>query len=127
MLSSKAPSPLPVDDVARVKEAGLWEITAFLMKRRFRFRVEGQSMLPVLKPKDLVFARPVNQLSIGDVIVLRHPFKTNVTLIKDVAFVNEKGAVYVLGTNLKESTDSRTLGWVLPEHIYGRVQSRIRP
>lgn len=127
MLSSKAPSPLSVDDVARVKETGLWEITAFLMKRRFRFRVEGQSMTPVLEPKDLVFVRPINQVSVGDVIVLRHPFKTDVTLIKYVAFVNEQGAVYVLGTNLKESTDSRTLGWIPPKLIYGRVQSRIRP
>ena len=127
MLSSKAPSPLPVDDVARVKETGLWEITAFLMKRRFRFRVEGQSMTPVLEPKDLVFVRPINQVSVGDVIVLRPPFKTDVTLIKYVAFVNEQGAVYVLGTNLKESTDSRTLGWIPPKLIYGRVQSRIRP
>ena len=127
MLPPKVPAPLPVYDVAKIKETGLWEIIALLLKRRLRFRVQGLSMLPLLEPKDLVLVSPVKQVSVGDIIVLRHPFKTDVTLIKYVAFVNDQGAVYVLGTNLKESTDSRTLGWISHKLIYGRVQSRIRP
>ena len=127
MLPPKAPSPMSIDDVAKVKDTGLWEITAFLLNCRTRFRVQGQSMLPILEPKDLVLVCYTVQVKVGDIVVLRHPFKTDVTLIKYVASVNEQGAVYVLGTNLKESTDSRTLGWISPKLIYGRVQSRIRP
>ena len=83
-------------------------------------------MLPLLKPNDLVLVVPGSTVSIGDLIVLRHPYKTDVILIKYVAFINERGAVYVLGSNLEESTDSRIFGWIHPKLIFGCIQSRIR-
>ena len=84
-------------------------------------------MLPLLEPQDLVLVIPGSKVSVGDLIVLRHPFKLDVTLTKYVAFVRENGAVYVLGVNLQESTDSRTIGWILPKLVLGRIQSRIKP
>ncbi|MAD60259.1 MAG: S26 family signal peptidase [Myxococcales bacterium] len=123
----QTPVPLSIDDLVEIKETGLWDITALLLGRRIRFRVQGRSMLPLLDPQDLVLVMPGSTVSVGDLIVLRHPFKLDVTLVKYVAFVNEHGSVYVLGVNLQESTDSRTIGWILPKLILGRISSRIRP
>ena len=127
MSDLQTPVPLSIDDLVEIKETGLWDITALLLGRRIRFRVQGRSMLPLLDPQDLVLVMPGSTVSVGDLIVLRHPFKLDVTLVKYVAFVNEHGSVYVLGVNLQESTDSRTIGWILPKLILGRISSRIRP
>ena len=125
--SSITPAPLSLDELVDIKETGLWEITALILKRRLRFRVQGRSMHPKLEANDLVLAIPGNKVFVGDFIVLRHPYKTDVTLIKYVAFINEQGAVYVLGINLEESTDSRSFGWIHPQLIIGRIRSLIRP
>ena len=126
MSDLQIPVPLSIDDLVEVKETGLWDIAALLLGRRIRFRVQGRSMLPLLEPQDLVLVISGSTVSVGDLIVLRHPFKLDVILIKYVAFINEHGSVYVLGVNLQESTDSRTIGWILPTLILGRICSRIR-
>ena len=127
MSDYQTPVPLSSDDLVEIKETGLWGIAMLLLGRRIRFRVQGRSMLPLLEPQDLVLVIPGSTVSVGDLIVLRHPFKLDVILIKYVAFINEHGSVYVLGANLQESTDSRTIGWILPKLIFGRICSRIKP
>ena len=103
------------------------ERLALWFGRRRCFRVEGRSMWPHLRPGDRVlvdtraFGRsaPVR----GDVVVARHPFRTDVRWIKRVASVTPEGVLELIGDNPEESTDSRTQGLVQPEHVMGRVTS----
>ena len=83
-------------------------------------------MLPFLDQGDEVFVVPQKVPRRGEYIVFRHPYRTDVVLIKYVAFINEEGDIYVLGTNLEESTDSRCFGWIPSHLIYGRIHSRFR-
>ena len=61
-------------------------------------------MLPLLDQGDEVFVDARKKATKGDVIVLRHPYRIDIVLVKYVAFINEHGAVYVLGVNLVKST-----------------------
>ena len=122
-----SPAPLKMNELHTVQDSGLWEWIAVLLRRRLRFQVRGRSMLPLLDQGDEVFVDARKKVTKGDVIVLRHPYRIDIVLVKYVAFINEHGAVYVLGVNLVESTDSRSFGWVEPHQIYGCVHSRFRP
>jgi nickel-type superoxide dismutase maturation protease len=124
------PLPLSLDQIKTPKESNLWDWIALLLKRRLRFNVHGNSMLPLLYNGDDIFVYPKRfekkELKIGDLIVIRHPYRTDLILIKYVASIQEQGDVYVLGINLKESTDSRSFGWIPPSLIYGCIQSRFK-
>lgn len=58
---------------------------------------------------------------VGDVVVCRHPKRSDMSLIKRVAEVDASGRLTLLGDNPEQSTDSRTLGAVPTEHVIGRV------
>jgi nickel-type superoxide dismutase maturation protease len=60
----------------------------------------------------------------GDLVVARHPYRTDLLLIKRVARVLENGYCALEGDNPAESTDSRAFGSLSPERILGRVTSR---
>lgn len=130
-MSFPKPIPLPLDQIRVPKKARVWDWLAFLLKKRIRFRVQGNSMHPLLIEGDEVFVCPQRNtksvIKTGDLVVVRHPYRTDVILIKYVASIREQGAIYVLGTNLNESTDSRTFGWIEPHLIYGCVWSRFQP
>lgn len=81
-------------------------------------------MLPLLNDGSDVLVKPVDRVYEGDLIVSRHPYKTDVILVKYVAEIRADGALYVLGTSLQNSTDSRHFGY-LPFHlVYGKVMSK---
>ena len=88
-------------------------------------------MWPHLRPDDRVLVDPRayrgRAPERGDVVVARHPFRTDVRWIKRVASVTPSGALELVGDNPDESTDSRTQGLVQPEHLVGRVTSVRRP
>ncbi len=85
-------------------------------------------MVPLLKPGDelLIDPRAYRRLppAPGDIIVARHPYRTDLFLVKRVKSVTEDGVCRLEGDNPAESTDSRTLGLVSGEHILGRVTGR---
>jgi nickel-type superoxide dismutase maturation protease len=111
-----------------VPDSGVRELLLWLVRRRRRFRVTGASMLPVLKPGDVVLADPFayrhGHLQPGDIVIARHPLRGDVHLIKRVSAVTEDGRCRLEGDNPAESTDSRAFGLVAVEQVRGRVTSR---
>ncbi|MGC1306029.1 MAG: nickel-type superoxide dismutase maturation protease [Phormidesmis sp.] len=104
------------------REIGLW-----IMGKRWRFCVAGNSMLPTLQPGEEVLVVPVSesaQLSPGDVIVCLHPLKPNLRIIKRVSETFYDGSCYVLSDNAAEGSDSRSFGVVSRQQVIGRVTSR---
>lgn len=87
-------------------------------------------MVPLLEPGDEVLVNPraYRQRSPrpGDIVVARHPYRTDLRLIKRIAEVLDDGRCVLEGDNLTESTDSRVFGAIPPERIAGRVTSRFR-
>jgi nickel-type superoxide dismutase maturation protease len=112
--------------VNSLKRAGWRELASWWLRRRSLVRVRGRSMLPVLSPDDEVLIRPCRSYRVGDIIVARHPFRTDVQLIKRLARFDGQGRVWLEGLNAEESSDSRTLGAVTPDLILGRVTSLLK-
>jgi nickel-type superoxide dismutase maturation protease len=114
-----------------LKDTDLGEFLLWMIRRRFRYRVTGNSMLPLLQPGDEVLVdrrayRSMRPLP-GDLVVARHPFQKGVRLIKQVVAVDDAGRCQLEGTNplgVIESSDSRGFGRLPPEKIIGRVTSR---
>lgn len=86
-----------------------------------KFFVQGDSMSPLLREGDEVEVEPADNFSVDDVVVVRHPFKKSVLLVKRVHSL-EKGGYDLRGDNPKDSTDSRTLGLFAKERILGKVR-----
>jgi len=85
-------------------------------------------MAPLLRQGEGVLADPSAYTDhipqMGDIVVARHPFQTDVLLIKRVAGQPTDDGYDLRGDNPGESTDSRTFGSVRREFILGRVVSR---
>jgi nickel-type superoxide dismutase maturation protease len=101
----------------------------WLLSFRKRFRVTGSSMAPLLQAGDEVLVdlcayrrqppRP------GDVVLVRHPYRPGLRMVKRVTAVVGDNDYQVQGDNSPESTDSRSFGAVSGQHILGRVTSRM--
>jgi nickel-type superoxide dismutase maturation protease len=111
--------------VSNLKERLLW-----LLGFRKRFRVTGNSMMPLLNPGDIVLvnlkAYKHTTPNKGDIIVAKHPYLLNVNLIKQVKAVLDDGRCFIIGVNknLLASTDSRAFGPIAQDRILGQVSSR---
>ena len=78
-------------------------------------------MTPEYQDGDFVLIRRVSQPKVGDVIVFHNQLYG--TLIKRVEKITEQG-IYVLGTGV-HSLDSRRLGPVNPDKVFGKVIGHI--
>lgn len=79
----------------------------------------GRSMLPSLKPQQLLVIRPLrHHPHIGDVILVVH---NGVEKVKRVSAIDSSKGVFVLGDNAGQSTDSRSFGWVDFDEITAKV------
>jgi nickel-type superoxide dismutase maturation protease len=86
-------------------------------------------MAPLLKPGDEILIDPRAYRRTppcpGDIVVARHPYRTDLRLVKRVTEVLDDGHCLLTGDNASESTDSRIYGALPPERILGRVTSRL--
>ena len=104
------------------------EIWQWMLGKRWRVRVAGNSMLPTLKPEEDVLVSPVNRmtnLSPGDIVVCFHPLRPGVQMVKRISETFYDGGCYVLSDNAAEGSDSRAFGVVDRKLIVGRVTSRL--
>jgi len=102
---------------------GPFEVLAWALKRRTRVRVRGTSMSPTLADGDEVLIARVRTARPGDLVCVRHPFRSDLQLIKRLTSVD--GGLTVAGDNPDASSDSRTLGVLPADHLVGRVTSRL--
>lgn len=108
---------------------GYWLLA--LCKRWRLFRVSGNSMVPTLDPGDWVWVDP-NAYRTGQgpgpnqIIVARHPYRTDVWLIKRVRETSDDGHLTLSGDNPAESTDSATFGKLPANLVLGRVTLHYR-
>jgi len=106
--------------VVAVKLTDLW---AWALQRVHRYRVTGHSMAPTLTDGQHVLVQPSSTADPGAIVVVRHPFRTDIRLIKRVQSVHDDG-LHLTGDNPKESSDSRALGRIPWVHLVGIVTAR---
>lgn len=106
-----------------------WEILLLLLGRRKRLEVLENSMLPTLKPGDIILidenAYKTEKPKLGDVIVAHHPYRQNFLLVKRIANLESDDTYFLVGDNSSVSNDSRSFGSINLTAILGKVTSRL--
>lgn len=106
-----------------VVAVGFMELVAWVLGRRIRVRVQGASMQPLLMDAEHVLVQLSKRAEPGDVVLCRHPFQTNIRILKRVQDISDDG-LFLVGDNPAESSDSTSFGRVPWTHLLGRVQSK---
>lgn len=108
-----------------IPHINLINLLLWLLRRRHRFRIEGNSMQPLLQPDDQVLVDThiynSSSPSIDDIVVLTHPFQSDLKIIKRITKISKSEGFFVQGDNPLVSIDSRDFGFVKPELIIGKV------
>lgn len=80
--------------------------------------IHGHSMMPVLPPGTLIWARSwFKKFKTGDTVIFLHEGKEK---IKRIADIKDK-ELYLLGDHPETSTDSRQFGWIPSDQIIAKV------
>ncbi len=111
-----------------LRDSNLADLILWICRSRSRFRIVGNSMLPLLKPGEEILINPKayqhKHPQPGDLIIAQHPLQSNLRLVKRVIEVLADGSCFIIGDNPSESTDSRSFGHVSPQYLRGQVVSR---
>jgi phage repressor protein C with HTH and peptisase S24 domain len=91
-----------------------------------RFRVSEESMLPTLRPGDVIIAAPEPHPAIGSIVVFPSPRDSGMWLVKRVGAYSDGEAWLESDNPDATNADSRTLGWVGTETMH-RAVIRYRP
>ena len=83
-------------------------------------------MLPALKNGDVILINAHEKISEGDIVLVDHPYKKSVKILKRIKNFTENGDLYLIGDNAAESTDSRTFGAVPSKHLIGKATCRLK-
>jgi nickel-type superoxide dismutase maturation protease len=92
-----------------------------------KYTIHGNSMLPNLHEGDAVLVNRLSYLlhepKTNNIVALKDP-RDGKTLIKRIVKIDsakQNAKYFVLGDNPKESTDSRSFGWITKKDIIGKV------
>ena len=91
-----------------------------------RVRVIGPSMEPTLRNGEWWLVRRTSQVRPGDIVLLVHPARPDVLVVKRVSR-GGTGGWWVLGDNPDASEDSRQFGDVPAANVVGRLALRYHP
>ncbi|MCC2277661.1 MULTISPECIES: nickel-type superoxide dismutase maturation protease [Streptomyces] len=87
--------------------------------------VYNPSMVPTLNPGDQLLVQYGATVRPGDVVVLRHPFRQDLLIVKR-AVERRAGGWWVTGDNPLVENDSREFGVVPEELVVARARLRLR-
>lgn len=87
--------------------------------------VYNPSMVPTLSPGDQLLVQYGAAVRPGDVVVLRHPFRQDLLIVKR-AVERRTGGWWVTGDNPLVENDSREFGAVPEELVVARARLRLR-
>jgi len=109
-------------------ETNLLVFCLWLLGKRKRLRVVGNSMLPLFLPGEEILIDPnaynKSKPEIDDVVAIAHPSKSELIIVKRIKEISEDNQYFLIGDNLVESTDSRHWGTVSQRQIVGKVTNR---
>lgn len=88
--------------------------------------VYNPSMVPTLRPGDRLVVQYGAAVRPGDVVVLRHPFRQDLLIVKRVKARHGDGW-WVQGDNPYVANDSREFGAVPDALVLARARLRLRP
>ncbi|WP_308165929.1 nickel-type superoxide dismutase maturation protease [Actinomadura sp. NEAU-AAG7] len=117
------------------RSAALWALLGavpfVLLRGRGRLRavaVEGDSMLPALRPGDWLLVRVGGRVAAGDVVVARHPERPGLLVVKRAAYRADTGW-WLESDNQRAPgrSDSWDFGAVPDTLVVGRVVARYWP
>lgn len=97
------------------------ESAAWLLGRRRRIRVVGDSMVPTLREGQFVLVDEARLPEVGELVVARHPQQTDLLVVKRVRHITADGMFDLVSDNAAAGTDSRTWGPVPAGGIVGTV------
>ena len=108
-----------------VPKAGPIELTLWLLRRRRRYRVTGESMYPTLSAGDVVFVNTRAPINENEIVCARHPHDPSIVVIKRVGFTDEDDQLFLLSDNphAPDSADSNRFGRLSPDRVEGVVTS----
>lgn len=88
-------------------------------------RIVGPSMEPTLGNGDLVLAVRARRHRPGQILVVEHPHRPDLLLVKRCVRVLDGDQLWIEGDNPQASDDSRAFGAVSGQRVRGRVLLRI--
>jgi len=82
-------------------------------------------MYPTLADGQVVFVDPAAYDALapvpGDIILVKHPYRSDVQMLKRVQRIETDGRLFLIGDNPLESFDSRGFGPVSVARVLGKV------
>jgi nickel-type superoxide dismutase maturation protease len=85
-------------------------------------------MLPILESGEEILVDPHaykrSLPKINDIVITHHPLHPEFTVVKRIMAIDEDGNCFLMGDNLRASTDSRHWGTVNHTLIEGMVTNR---
>ena len=97
----------------------------------FRVAVAGRSMEPTLRAGDFLIALGGLRPRIGSMVVVEHPERSDLELVKRVTgaqrLAPDRALYWVAGDDAAASTDSRTFGPVESARVKGVIVARYWP
>lgn len=104
--------------------ASIYEMALVFSGDLHKYICEGESMYPTLSDCEVVLVDRQAEISVGDIVVAKHPIEQNSELVKRVESISKQGNYFLVGDNLANSNDSRHFGAVAKEYIKGKVVAR---
>lgn len=110
----------------QIPEANWKERILFFLGKRKVIFVEENAMLPPLKKGDAVLLDPTAEVEVGDIVLINHPSKQNVKMIKRIGEISKDEKFLLIGDDEGETSDSRSLSEIPKKDILGKITCRLK-